>query len=544
MKYVIYARVSTNYESQADSFETQQNEIQAKIKLLHPNYKLVGTYGDLGISGKKESRPEFQRMLKDARAKKFDCIITKSISRFARNTRLLLQALEELDKLGIKVLFLEENIDSTAPTQKFLLTVLGALAEMEAQNISAHIKESNSIRRVAGKATRACAVPLGYIWDPATKTVSVNPEEAELVNKIFHWYVDDNYSQGKIAALVVNSGFKPKRGGRRLDRGTITKILKNKKYIGIAVEKDASGKEFEFEGIFKPIIDRSLFDKAQTMIKVKKNPDYRRDTTRKLYPLSNLCYCACCDKKATRFTDLNKNVKAFEFSEPSSGFAYWGCKSLSTNKNSLSCITYKMSEQYIYEAIIEALVFAACGTNVGVSEGQLKTESFDRFITAIEESDKNYDSELHAYEECKKELEKQRKKELDLYRKEFISEAELEASLNEIKKQLSSLIPPKTPETKMMNKNHLNAFLKAVKNSDSDFISAQKNCREHLFELFKDADFRRSIVNTFVSKVWIGGDKFTVTVELQEPLVSYSHTFKSRAPIMRKGKVYRENYDF
>lgn len=68
MKYVIYARVSTTYESQADSFETQQNEIQAKIKLLHPNYKLVGTYGDLGISGKKESRPEFQRMLKDVRA--------------------------------------------------------------------------------------------------------------------------------------------------------------------------------------------------------------------------------------------------------------------------------------------------------------------------------------------------------------------------------------------------------------------------------------------------------------------------------------------
>lgn len=59
MKYVIYARVSTNYESQADSFETQQNEIQAKIKLLHPNYKLVGTYGDLGISGKKSQDLSF-----------------------------------------------------------------------------------------------------------------------------------------------------------------------------------------------------------------------------------------------------------------------------------------------------------------------------------------------------------------------------------------------------------------------------------------------------------------------------------------------------
>ena len=546
MKYCIYARVSTTYDSQDLSFDIQTKELKKKVKALYPTYTYVATYGDQGISGKKESRPQFQQMLKDARAKKFDVIVTKSISRFARNTRVLLSSLEELGQIGIKVLFIEENIDSSSASQKFLLTVLGGLAEMEAQNTSSHIRESNNIRRVAGSIARPCAACVGYTWDKKTKTISVNEDEAELVNQIFHWYVDDDLSQGKIAALVTNSGFKPKHGGLRVDRKTITKILSNKKYIGVATEHDTStGKTFEFEGIYPPIVDKTLFEKAQEILIAKKKPDYRKQP-RKLYPLSHLVFCSCCNLKGTRFVDLTHNNRAkgdYELAEPSGGLAFWGCRSLAANRTTKSCKTYKMSEEYIYEAIIEALVFAACGSSAVVADGLFEKDRLNGFLKAIEDSNKNFDAELVAFENRKKELEKQRKKELDLFRNDLIDETELKANVKVIDKQLKELVPPKSPETTQMNQQHLKSFLKAVKTSNKDMKTAQSQCREHLFFLFQDADFRRSIVSTFVDKVWIGGDKFTVTVELKEPLVSYSHCFKHRAPCTINGHFIRENFE-
>lgn len=541
MKYCIYARVSTTYDSQEKSFDVQTKDLKKKIKILFKDYEYVCTYGDFGISGQKEDRPQFQQMLADARSKKFDVIVTKSISRFARNARILLSTLEELQNLNIKILFIEENIDTSQASQKFLLTILGGLAEMEAQNTSAHIKEANSIRRIAGQPARKCAVPVGYLWDKKTKTVSVNENEAQIVRQIFEWFVNDNLSQGKIAALVTNIGLKPRHGARKIDRGTIHKILQNKKYIGIVEEKDSTtNKIYYFDDVFPAIVDKSIFEQAQQILSVKANPNYKRHP-RRLYPLSHICYCSLCNKKATRFTDLSR-IHPFELEEQSGGTAYWGCKSLSTNKAITSCKTYKMSEQYIYEAIIEALVTAACGSNIAISEHLFSNEKFDGFMKAIEESSKNYDKELIAYQNRKKDLEKQRKKELDLFRQDLIDEAELKANIKEIDKQLKNLAEPVSPETKLMNQQHLKLFLKAVKASSDNYFTATQDCRKHLFELFKDADFRRSIVTTFVDKVFIGGERFTITVELKEPLLSYSHRFQHRAPVYFRNSLQRENY--
>lgn len=543
MKYVIYARVSTSYESQDSSFEVQTKELKKKIKVLYPSWSYIDTYGDQGISGKKESRPQFQQMLKDARQHKFDCVVTKSISRFARNTRVLLQTLEEFDKLGIKVLFLEENIDSQSASQKFLLTVLGGLAEMESQNTSAHIRESNSIKRSAGQAARKCAVPFGYIWQKETKTILVDKDAAVLVNKIFTWFVEDHYSQGKIAALATNAGMTARHGANHIDRATIEKILSNKKYIGIAEEKDSStGKIYEFKDVFPPIIDFTLFKQAQDeKLKRKKSP--RGKTEAKLYPLSNLCFCTICNKKATRFTDLTSHKIDGDLCESSKGRAFWGCRSLAKNKDIHSCKTFKMSEQYIYEAIIEALVTAACGSKIGVEENLMQNSAFNQFLTSIEEADKNYNIELLAFEKRQKELEKAKKKELDLFRADLIDEAELKTNIKKLDKEIASLTPPKSPDVKKMNKDHLKAFLTALKTSSKDWFNATVECRKHLYELFKDADFRRSIVNVFVDKVWIGGEKYTITVELKNPLVSYSHRFKHRAPVRRNGVFYTEDFD-
>lgn len=541
MNYCIYARVSTSYDSQDSSFDVQTKELKKKIKVLYPDWTLTATYGDQGISGKKESRPQFQQMLSDAKLKKFDVIVTKSISRFARNARLLLSALEELEKLNVKVLFVEENIDTSQASQKFILTVLGGLAEMEASNTSSHIRESNSIKRMAGSPARMCSVPVGYTWDRETKTVSINPDEAELVKQIYSWFVDDHFSQGKIAALATDAGLKPRHGALKIDRATITKILKNKKYIGTATEKDsATGKVYEFDGVYPVIIDKAIFDQAQLIFAGTTKNKYSRHE-RRLYPLSQICFCSLCSRKATRFTDLSR-PHPFELEEPSGGTAFWGCRSLATNKSKNSCKTYKMSEEYIYEAIIEALVTAACGSKIGLEEKMLSKKSFNAFLNAIEESNKNFETELAAFESRKKDLDRQRKKELDLFRQDLIDETELKSNIKVIDKKLRELVPPKSPETKQMNQAHLKSFLKAIKSSDKNLLAAQQKCREHLFELFKDKEFRRSIITTFVDKIWIGGDKYTVTVELKSPMVSFTHRFSHRAPVLWGGNIKREDF--
>ena len=102
-----YARVSTDSLKQADSFENQVSTYERTLK-ANPEYEFVGIYADQGISGRSENRPEFQRMLADARAGKFDLVITKSISRFARNTTTVLKYTRELKELGIGIYF-EEN---------------------------------------------------------------------------------------------------------------------------------------------------------------------------------------------------------------------------------------------------------------------------------------------------------------------------------------------------------------------------------------------------------------------------------------------------
>ena len=139
LRVCAYCRVSTEQDEQESSLENQMTHYEEAIR-ANPNYEFAGVYSDSGISGFKENRPGFQKMLEAARKKEIDLIITKSVSRFCRNTDTLLKTVRELKELGVGVLFELQHIDTPKASGEVLLTVLAAFAQAESDNYSALAK--------------------------------------------------------------------------------------------------------------------------------------------------------------------------------------------------------------------------------------------------------------------------------------------------------------------------------------------------------------------------------------------------------------------
>ena len=136
LRVCAYCRVSTEEEEQENSLENQIQYYEEEIK-ANPSYEFAGVYRDFGISGFKENRPGFQEMLQAARNHEIDLIITKSVSRFCRNTDTLLKAVRELKELGVGVIFELQHISTLTESGEVMLTVLAAFAQAESENYSA-----------------------------------------------------------------------------------------------------------------------------------------------------------------------------------------------------------------------------------------------------------------------------------------------------------------------------------------------------------------------------------------------------------------------
>ena len=153
-RVVAYCRVSTDYEGQLESNDHQVELAREKI-MKNPDWEFAGVYADPAYTGTNDERPEFQRMMRDARKYRFDIILVKSISRLARNTVLVIETIKELKSLGISVLFEKENIDTGAPYSEMLLTVMSAFAQEESRNISERVKKGLRMRAQNGEIGRA-----------------------------------------------------------------------------------------------------------------------------------------------------------------------------------------------------------------------------------------------------------------------------------------------------------------------------------------------------------------------------------------------------
>ena len=182
-----YCRVSTGNEDQRNSFEAQKIYF-TRLYRNSPEYELVDIYADLGISGTRNDRPEFMRLLDDCRRGKVDAVVTKSISRFARNTRDCLMALRELKRLGVTVAFEKENIDTSRVSDEIMITIMEGLAQEESISISKNTRWSIR-KRMANGTMKIARVPYGYTKDKKGNLVIGKPK-AEIVKR--HSVTDRN----------------------------------------------------------------------------------------------------------------------------------------------------------------------------------------------------------------------------------------------------------------------------------------------------------------------------------------------------------------
>lgn len=276
LRVAAYCRVSTDSDEQATSYEAQVEHYTEYIK-KNPEWEFAGIYADDGISGTNtKNREAFKRMIEDCEAGTIDMIITKSISRFARNTLDCLKYIRQLKEKNIPVFFEKEAINTMDAKGEVLLTIMASLAQQESQSLSQNVKLGLQFRYQNGQVQVNHNRFLGYTKDEEGNLV-IDPEQAEVVKRIYREYLE-GYSMDKIAAGLEADGILTGAGNPRWHTSTINKILRNEKYIGDAllpktyttdflnktrVKNTGIVPQYYVEGNHEAIIPREIYMRVQ-----------------------------------------------------------------------------------------------------------------------------------------------------------------------------------------------------------------------------------------------------------------------------------------
>ncbi len=377
MKVAAYCRVSTDYEDQTNSFENQKRFFKEYIE-RQPDWELYEIYADEGLSGTStKKRSGFNRMIEDAKQKKFDIIITKEVSRFARNIVDAIQYTCELKRLGITVIFMNDNINTTMPDTELRLGILSTFAQDESRKTSERV--TWGIRRKMEQGFVFGQPFLGY--DLKDGVLTVNPEGAEVVKLIYHKCLHERKGTNKIAKELTAEGIPSPRGCKVWGASTILKILRNEKYCGnlllqktftpdyLTHEKKYNNGEVDqyfFTDHHEAIIDPETWKQTQEELDRRSSvTDGRAQGI--LYPLSGKIRCSDCGRNLVH--RLRKASKGRKVST-------WRCNTNDNNRmpmdekgNPKKCeIGYEVRTDVTMEMIKECLSSVLIDTEKTVSK--------------------------------------------------------------------------------------------------------------------------------------------------------------------------------
>ena len=303
-KVAAYCRVSTDNEDQANSFESQQRYFRQYIE-RNPDWELYEVFADEGISGTNtKKRKEFNRMIACAKNGDFDLIVTKEISRFARNTLDSIFYTRDLKKHGVGVIFMNDNINTLDGDAELRLAIMSSIAQEESRKTSERVKWGQKRQMEQGVVFGRSM--LGY--DVKDGKMYINEDGAKVVRLIFHKFVDEGKGTHVIARELREEGIKPMRV-KEWQNTVILRIIRNEKYCGDLVQKKTYTPDFlshekkvnlgqeEFVIIkdhHEPIISRELFDKANRMLDEKSLSQEGKTKYSSRYLFSGKIKCGCC----------------------------------------------------------------------------------------------------------------------------------------------------------------------------------------------------------------------------------------------------------
>ena len=310
-----YARVSSGKDEMLHSLAAQVDYYKDYIQ-SNPGWLFAGVYADEALTGTKSDRADFLRLLEDCRNGKIDRVLTKSISRFARNTVTLLETVRELKTLGIDVYFEEQNIHSMSSDGELMLTILASYAQEE--SLSASENQKWRIRRNFEEGMPWKGAMLGYRYNKGKYVVI--PEEAEIVRAIYRMYLG-GYGVPAIIQELKNQGAETDMGNQ-WSRTSITKILRNYTYTGnlllqrVYRENHLTKRtlvnhgelpQYHATDTHEPIIELDTFMAVQEEILVRAEKYAGADTTN-TYPFTGKLVCANCGKHYRRKTTKTRVV--------------------------------------------------------------------------------------------------------------------------------------------------------------------------------------------------------------------------------------------
>ena len=367
LRVAAYCRVSTDSDEQETSYEAQISHYTSYIN-SHPDWMLAGIYADDGISGTNtKKREEFNRMIEDCMAGKIDKVITKSISRFARNTVDCLNYIRKLKDKNIPVYFEKENIDSMDSKGEIMLTIMASLAQQESQSLSQNVKLGLQYRYQQGEIQVNCARFLGYTKNENKKLIIV-PEEAEIVKRIYREYLE-GASMLKIARGLEADGILNGAGHEKWHTSNINQILRNEKYTGDAllqktytvdfltkkrVKNNGLVPQYYVENGHEAIIPREIFMQVQEeLIRrriVHTSPNGKKRTFSSIHCFSNMIICGGCGEFFRRIHWNNRGKKS----------VVWRCISRLENTGQF-CDARTVLESRIEQVLVTAINKTLCG---------------------------------------------------------------------------------------------------------------------------------------------------------------------------------------
>lgn len=318
-----YCRVSTDSADQANSFESQKRYFALYIE-RNPEWRLYEIYADEGITGTNtKKRKAFQRMIEDAKKGCFDLILTKEISRFARNILDSIYYTRELKRHGVGVLFMNDNIYTMDGDAELRLAILSSIAQEESRKTSERVKWGQKRRMEMGIVFGSSM--LGY--DVRGGNLYINEDGAAVVRSIFHKFTEEGKGTHLIAKELDEEGIKPMRA-KNWNSSVVLRILKNEKYCGDLVQKKTYTPDYlSHEKKYNrgaeelvvlrdhhvPIISREIFEKTSMLLSEKKMSGV---CGLKRYIFSGMLCCGICGEHLIAHSQTGKR---------GIGYLYWRC---------------------------------------------------------------------------------------------------------------------------------------------------------------------------------------------------------------------------
>lgn len=359
-----YARVSTDHEEQETSLAAQTDYYKKKI-MEHPGWEFVQIYVDNGISGLSTNRRDgFNHMIEDCLAGRIDLVLTKSISRFARNTVDTVTTIRKLKEKGVGVYFEKENIFTTDSKGEFLLTIMSSLAQEESRSISENVTWGQRKRMSDGKVSIAYSQFLGYDKGSEKYTMVVNEEQAVIVRRIFHMFLQ-GYTPHTIAVLLTEDRVPSPCGCDRWSGMTVRRMLSNEKYKGDALlqkeftvdylrkkmkKNEGELPQYYVEEDHEPIISPWLFDYVQKRLGARSEIGNTRYSGSALF--SSKLICGKCGSiygpKPWHSTSYNNLV--------------WQCRRRHVKEN--KCLAFNIYDKLLHFSVHEIAMNIICKRNI------------------------------------------------------------------------------------------------------------------------------------------------------------------------------------